>query len=138
MAAHPGEKITEGLDRLRDRLKDYFKMGARFAKWRAVIAIGPGIPSVSCIESNAQALARYAALCQEVGLVPVVEPEVLMEGDHPLERCRELTEQVLRAVFNQLSRQRVMLEGMILKANMVLPGLECPCKNRWTRLPPPR
>jgi fructose-bisphosphate aldolase class I len=126
MAAHPGEKITEGLDGLRERLAEYFQMGARFAKWRAVIAIGPGIPSMSCIESNAQALARYAALCQEVGLVPVVEPEVLMDGDHALERCRELTEQVLRAVFTQLYAQRVMFEGMILKANMVLPGLGCP------------
>jgi fructose-bisphosphate aldolase class I len=126
MAAHPGEKITEGLDGLRERLAEYFQMGARFAKWRAVIAIGPGIPSVSCIESNAQALARYAALCQEGGLVPVVEPEVLMDGDHALERCRELTEQVLRAVFNQLYAQRVTFEGMILKANMVLPGLACP------------
>jgi fructose-bisphosphate aldolase class I len=126
MAAHPGEKITEGLDGLRERFAEYFQMGARFAKWRAVIANGPGIPSLSCIESNAQALARYAALCQEGGLVPVVEPEVLMAGEHSLERCRELTERVLRAVFNQLYAQRVMLEGMILKANMVLPGLACP------------
>ena len=101
-------------------------MGARFAKWRAVIAIGDGIPSRGCIEANAQALARYAALCQEAGLVPVVEPEVLMDGDHPLERCSEVTEEVLRAVFDQLYTQRVMLEGMILKPNMVLPGLTCP------------
>ena len=126
LAAHPGEKITEGLDGLRDRLKEYFQMGARFAKWRAVIAIGPGIPSLSCIEANAQALARYAGLCQEAGLVPVVEPEVLMEGDHSLERCRETTTSVLRNVFSHLYTQRVMLEGMILKANMVLPGLACP------------
>ena len=101
-------------------------MGARFAKWRAVIALGDGIPSRGCIEANAQALARYAALCQEAGLVPVVEPEVLMDGEHTLERCREVTEEVLRTVFNQLYTQRVMLEGMILKPNMVLPGLTCP------------
>ena len=126
MAGHPGEKITEGLDRLRDRLAEYAHMGARFAKWRAVIVIGDGIPSRGCVEANAQALARYAALCQEVGLVPVVEPEVLMDGAHTLERCREITEEVLRTVFNQLYAQRVMLEGMILKPNMVLPGLTCP------------
>ena len=101
-------------------------MGARFAKWRAVIAMGDGIPSRGCIEANAQALARYAALCQEAGLVPVVEPEVLMDGEHTLERCGEVTEEVLRTVFNQLYTQRVMLEGMILKPNMVLPGLTCP------------
>ncbi len=126
MASHPGEKITEGLDGLRDRLKEYFNMGARFAKWRAVIAIGDGIPSRGCIEANAHALARYAALCQEAGLVPVVEPEVLMDGEHTMERCREVTEEVLRTVFNQLHTQRVMLEGMILKPNMVVPGLTCP------------
>jgi len=126
MAGHPGEKITEGLDGLRDRLKEYYQMGARFAKWRAVIAIGNGIPSRGCIEANAHALARYAALCQEVGLVPVVEPEVLMEGDHTLEQCFEVTEEVLRMVFNQLYAQCVTLEGMILKPNMVLPGLDCP------------
>ncbi len=125
LAAHPGEKITEGLDGLRDRLAEYFQMGALFAKWRAVIAIGVGIPSRSCIEANAHALARYAALCQEAGLVPVVEPEVLMDGDHTLEQCRAATEEVLRTVFNQLNSQRVMLEGMILKPNMVLPGLTC-------------
>jgi len=126
LAAHPGEKITEGLDGLRGRLKEYFQMGARFAKWRAVITIGEGIPSRSCIEANAHALARYAALCQEAGLVPMVEPEVLMDGGHSLERCREVTEEVLRTVFNQLSSQRVLLEGMILKPNMVLPGLTRP------------
>ena len=126
MAAHAGEKITEGLDGLRDRLKEYFQMGARFAKWRAVIAVGDGIPSRGCIEANAQALARYAALCQEAGLVPVVEPETLMEGNHTLERCGELTEEVLRTVFAHLYAQRVNLEGMILKPNMVLPGLMCP------------
>jgi fructose-bisphosphate aldolase class I len=126
MAGHPGEKITEGLDGLRDRLAEYAQMGARFAKWRAVIAVDDGIPSQACIEANAQALARYAALCQEAGLVPVVEPEVLMDGDHTLERCFEVTEEVLRTVFSQLYLQGVMLEGMILKPNMVLPGLTCP------------
>ena len=126
LAAHPGEKITEGLDGLRDRLKEYFQMGARFAKWRAVLIIGEGIPSRSCIEANAQALARYAALCQEAGLVPIVEPEVLMDGEHTLERCRIVTEEVLRTVFTQLNGQRVLLEGMVLKPNMVLPGLTCP------------
>jgi fructose-bisphosphate aldolase class I len=126
MAGHPGERITEGLDKLRLRLKEYSQMGARFAKWRAVIALGDGIPSRGCIEANAQALARYAALCQEAGLVPVVEPEVLMDGEHTLERCRAATEDVLRTVFDQLYTQRVALEGMILKPNMVLPGSTCP------------
>ena len=126
MAAHPGEKVTEGLDGLRGRLAEYSQMGARFAKWRAVTAIGDGIPTRGCIEANAQALARYAALCQEAGLVPVVEPEVLMAGEHSLDRCREVTEEVLRTVFTQLCAQGVMLEGMILKPNMVLPGLACP------------
>ena len=126
LAAHPGEKITEGLDGLRERLQEYFQMGARFAKWRAVITIGDDIPSRSCIEANAHALARYAALCQEAGLVPVVEPEVLMDGDHTLEACRKVTEEVLRNVFIQLNCQRVLLEGMILKPNMVLPGLTYP------------
>jgi fructose-bisphosphate aldolase, class I len=128
MAGHPGERITEGLDGLRARLKEYFQMGARFAKWRAVISIGNGIPSRSCIEANAQALARYAALCQEAGLLPIVEPEVLMDGEHSLERCRKATEEVLRNVFIQLNCQRVLLEGMILKPNMVLPGLTCPAQ----------
>jgi len=126
MASHAGEKVTEGLDGLRDRLAEYFQMGARFAKWRAVIALGDGIPSRGCIEANANALARYAALCQEAGLVPVIEPEVLMDGAHTMERCCEVTEEVLRTVFNQLYSQRVMLEGLILKPNMVLPGLTCP------------
>src|SRR5208337_4463347 len=126
MAGHPGEKITEGLDGLRGRLAEYSQMGARFAKWRAVITIADGIPSRGCIDANAHALALYAALCQEAGLVPIVEPEVLMDGDHTLERCRVVTEDVLRTVFNQLYTQRVMLEGMILKPNMVLPGLTCP------------
>jgi fructose-bisphosphate aldolase class I len=126
MAAHPGERITEGLDGLRARLAEYSKMGARFAKWRAVITIADGIPSGGCIEANAHALARYAALCQEAGLVPIVEPEVLMDGEHPLERCFEVTTEVLRTVFSQLYTQRVALEGMILKPNMVLPGKKCP------------
>ncbi|MGL5018748.1 MAG: class I fructose-bisphosphate aldolase [Luteolibacter sp.] len=126
LAGHPGEKITEGLDGLRDRLKEYFQMGARFAKWRAVIAIGDDIPSRSGLEANAHALARYAALCQEAGLVPIVEPEVLMDGAHTLEQCRIVTQEALRNVFIQLNCQRVMLEGIILKPNMVLPGLTCP------------
>jgi fructose-bisphosphate aldolase, class I len=125
MALHPDEKVTEGLDGLRDRLVEYSRMGARFAKWRAVISVGDGIPSRGCIEANAHALARYAALCQEAGLVPIVEPEVLMDGEHTLERCCEITELVLRTVFNQLFTQRMLLAGMILKPNMVLPGLNC-------------
>ncbi|HEY3700313.1 MAG TPA: class I fructose-bisphosphate aldolase [Spongiibacteraceae bacterium] len=126
MAAHPGEKITEGLDGLRERLAEYAQMRARFAKWRAVIAIDDSIPSAGCIEANASTLARYAGLCQEAGLVPIVEPEVLMDGDHTLERCAEVTESVLVAVFRQLYLQRIKLEGMLLKPNMVLPGLNCP------------
>jgi len=126
MAACPGEKITEGLDGLRERLMEYAQMGARFAKWRAVFAIGDGLPSDGCIEANAHALARYAALCQEAGLVPVVEPEVLMDGAHTLQTCGEVTEKVLRAVFLQMYSQRVLLEGLILKPNMVLPGSTCP------------
>jgi len=126
LAGSPGEKVTEGLDGLRDRLEKYFLMGARFAKWRAVIAIGNHRPTRGCIEANAHALARYAALAQEAGLVPVVEPEVLMDGDHTLEQCRETTEQCLEIVFEQLRSQHVLLEGMILKPNMVLPGLSCP------------
>ena len=126
LALRPGEKVTEGLDGLRGRLAEYAGMGARFAKWRAVIAVCDGIPSRGCIEANAQALARYAALCQEGGLVPVVEPEVLMEGKHTLERCCEVSEEVWRTVFQQLHAQGVMLEGMILKPNMTLPGSDCP------------
>ncbi len=126
MAAFPGEKITEGLDGLRARLTEYAQMGARFAKWRAVFAIGEGTPSQGCIEANAHALARYAGLCQEAGLVPVVEPEVLMEGSHTLDLCSDVTERVLRSVFRELYAQRVKLEAMILKPNMVLPGVDCP------------
>jgi len=126
LAAHPGEKVTEGLDGLRDRLAEYVRMGARFAKWRAVITIADGIPSWGCIHANAHALARYAALCQEAGLVPVVEPEVLMDGAHTLDQCCEVTDKVLRTVFGELFAQRVTLEKMILKPSMVLPGLACP------------
>lgn len=122
LAGHSGEKITEGLDGLRERLQEYFMMGARFAKWRGVIAIGENIPSRGCIAANAHALARYAALCQEVGLVPIVEPEILMDGDHSLEQTCTTTEDVLRAVFDELYLQRVSLEGMILKPNMILSG----------------
>jgi fructose-bisphosphate aldolase class I len=125
LAGHPGEKVTEGLDGLRDRLAEYVRMGARFAKWRAVITIGDGIPSWGCIHANAHALARYAALCQEAGLVPVVEPEVLMDGEHTMDQCCEVTDKVLRTVFSELFAQRVMLEGIILKSNMVLPGSTC-------------
>jgi fructose-bisphosphate aldolase class I len=125
LAAHPGEKVTEGLDGLRTRLETYYDMGLRFAKWRAVVALGDGIPSHGCIEANAQALGRYAALCQETGLVPIVEPEVLMEGDHALEACRAATTEVLLCVFGALRSQGVLLEGMILKPNMVLPGSAC-------------
>lgn len=122
MAGFTGEKITEGLDGLRERLIMYEKLGARFAKWRAVINIGPNIPTTTCIKTNADTLARYAALCQEAGLVPMVEPEVLMEGNHSMEKCAEITTEVLHAVFNSLYHHRVNLEGIILKPNMVLPG----------------
>ena len=126
LAGHPGETVTEGLDGLRVRLKDYFQMGARFAKWRGVISPAGVLPTRACIEANAHALARYAALCQEAGLVPIVEPEILMAGDHTMERCQVVTEATLHCVFNQLYAQGVVLEGVILKPNMVLPGLSCP------------
>jgi fructose-bisphosphate aldolase class I len=126
LAGHPGEKVTEGLDGLRERLAGYARLGARFAKWRAVITIGAGLPTAACIDANAHALARYAALCQEAGIVPIVEPEVLMDGDHTLARCAEVTEETLHVVFQELNGQAVVLEGMILKPNMVLPGLKCP------------
>ena len=122
LSGAPGEVITEGLDGLRERLNEYREMGARFAKWRAVITIGPKIPSRYCIETNAHALARYAALCQEASLVPIVEPEVLMDGDHDIDRCYEVTEATLRDVFYQLGNQQVSLDGMLLKPNMVLSG----------------
>jgi fructose-bisphosphate aldolase, class I len=126
LAGAPGETVTEGLDGLRDRLGEYRDLGARFAKWRAVIAIGDGIPSPSCIAANAHALGRYAALCQEAGLVPIVEPEVLMDGDHPIERCFDATAATLDAVFSELFAQRVDLQGTLLKPNMVLSGSGCP------------
>jgi fructose-bisphosphate aldolase class I len=124
MAAFPNEKITEGLDGLRDRLQEYKNLGARFAKWRAVIAIDDNnnIPSIGCIEANVNALARYAALCQEADIVPIVEPEVLMDGDHSLQHCFDTTELVLKNLFNQFHTQRIMLEGTILKPNMVIAG----------------
>jgi fructose-bisphosphate aldolase, class I len=125
LAGHPGEKVTQGLDGLRERLAGYAQLGARFAKWRAVIAIGQAMPGQACIAANAHALARYAALCQEAGLVPIVEPEVLMDGAHTLARCAEVTEQMLHALFAQLREQGVLMEGIVLKPNMVLPGLAC-------------
>jgi fructose-bisphosphate aldolase class I len=126
LAGYPGEKVTEGLDGLRERLAEYAKLGARFAKWRAVITIGDGLPTPYCIEANAHGLARYAALCQEAGLVPIVEPEVLMDGPHTIERCDEVTEATLKSVYYQLHQHRVVLEGTLLKPNMVLSGKECP------------
>ena len=126
LAGHAGEKITEGLDGLRGRLKEYVSLGAKFAKWRAVITIGETMPSAACIEANAHALARYAALCQEAGVVPMVEPEVLMDGAHDLDECYEVTEATLRALFGQLYEQNVLLEGTILKASMVISGASAP------------
>ena len=126
LAGFPGETVTEGLDGLRDRLAEYRELGARFAKWRAVIQIGEGLPTRGCIDANAHALARYAALCQEAGIVPIVEPEVLMDGEHPIDRSEEVTAAALRAVFAQLAEQRVLLEGIVLKPNMLLSGYDCP------------
>lgn len=123
-----GEKMTEGLDGLRERLAEYYDIGARFAKWRAVITIGDGLPTIGCYKANAHALARYAALCQEAGIVPMIEPEVLIAGDHSIERCQEVTEENLRIVFQELAEQEVMLEGTILKTSMVISGLKA--KNR--------
>lgn len=122
LACFPGEKVTEGLDGLRERLAEYRELGAQFAKWRAVIDIGPGIPSDFCIHANAHALARYAALCQEAGIVPIVEPEVLMDGDHDIDRCEAVTNQTLARVFEELAFHQVALEGMVLKPNMVIAG----------------
>lgn len=122
----PGETITEGLDGLASRLKEYYGLGARFAKWRAVIDIGTGIPTAAAIRANAQVLARYAAHCQAAAIVPIVEPEVLMDGDHSLARCYEVTEEVLRTVFASLYEMRVFLEGIVLKPNMVIPGMKAP------------
>ena len=126
LAGHAGEKVTEGLDGLRERLAEYRGLGARFTKWRAVITIGKGIPTQGCVAANAHALARYAALAQEAGLVPIVEPEVLINGDHTIERCYEVTQHTLRTVFDELAEQRVVLEGMVLKPSMVISGLDCP------------
>ncbi len=129
MAAFPGEQITEGLDGLRDRLAEYYKLGARFAKWRAVIDIGRednrAVPSYGCLRSNMHALARYAALCQEAGIVPIVEPEVLMDGDHDIDRCFDVTELTLGILYEELYFSRVVLEGTILKPNMVIAGKKC-------------
>ena len=126
LAGFPGEVVTEGLDGLRERLKEYAKLGAKFAKWRAVITIGEDAPSGTCIDSNCHALARYAALCQEAGIVPMVEPEVLMDGDHDIDTCYEITEVTLRSLFGALYEHNVMLEGTILKASMVVSGKDCP------------
>jgi fructose-bisphosphate aldolase class I len=122
----PGETVTEGLDGLRGRVKEYKELGAKFAKWRAVITIGAGIPTYTCLEANAHALARYAALCQEGGIVPIVEPEVLLDGDHSIERCQDVSEQTLKVTFTALFLHRVHLEGMILKPSMVVSGKENP------------
>lgn len=124
MAGFPNEKITEGLDGLRERLAEYKKMGARFAKWRAVIKIGDEIPTTACVEANVHALTRYASLCQEADIVPIVEPEVLMTGNHTIQRCYEITEKVLKILFYQLYQFRIDLEGMILKPNMIIAGTE--------------
>ncbi|MFP4207959.1 MAG: class I fructose-bisphosphate aldolase [Wenzhouxiangella sp.] len=124
LAGFEGEKVTEGLDGLRERLAEYAALGAKFAKWRAVITIGEDIPSRACIDANAHALARYAALCQEAGIVPIVEPEVLMDGDHDLDTSFDVTEATLKALFAQLYEQNVMLEGTVLKASMVISGSE--------------
>ena len=128
LAGFPGETVTEGLDGLRERLAEYRGLGARFAKWRAVIDVGAGIPSAFALEANAHALARYAALCQEASIVPIVEPEVLMDGDHDIARCEEVTDATLESVFDQLFRHRVRLEGMVLKPNMVIAGKKCPAQ----------
>lgn len=130
LAGAPGEKITEGLDGLRGRLNEYYELGARFAKWRAVIEMGregdDSMPSPYCVDVNMHALARYAALCQEAGIVPIVEPEVMMDGDHSIERCYEVTEYGLKKLYEELYAQGVQLEGTILKPNMIVPGKKCP------------
>ncbi|HWQ93027.1 MAG TPA: class I fructose-bisphosphate aldolase [Clostridia bacterium] len=126
LARFPGEKVTEGLDGLRERLDEYVGLGARFTKWRAVIRIGKGLPTHICLAANAHALVRFAATSQEAGLVPIVEPEVLMDGDHSIDRCKEVTETMLRLVFRELAGHRVVLEEILLKVNMVLPGEDHP------------
>jgi fructose-bisphosphate aldolase class I len=128
LAGFPDELVTDGLDGLRERFAEYVELGARFAKWRAVIRIGPDRPTATCVEANAHALARYAALAQEAGLTPIVEPEVHLDGDHSIDRCASVTASVLRRVYDQLGRHRVVLEGSLLKPNMVLPGRDCPTR----------
>ena len=125
LASHSNEKVTEGLDGLRDRLIEYYRLGARFAKWRAVITIGAGIPTDACIHVNAHALARYAALCQESDIVPIVEPEVLMDGIHSIDICHEVSEKTFSKVFEELEKQRVYLQGIVLKPNMIVSGMGC-------------
>ena len=126
LAGFPGELVTEGLDGLRSRLEEYYRLGARFAKWRAVIDIADGIPTWGCVKANAHALARYARICQQEQVVPIVEPEVLMDGAHGIERCEVVTSAVLETVFSELDAQRVVFEGMLLKPNMIIPGKKCP------------
>ena len=134
LAGSEGETVTEGLDGLRERLREYRTIGAQFAKWRAVIRITDRLPSHTCVNANAHALGRYAALCQEQEIVPIVEPEVLMEGNHPIDRCSEVTGSVLHAVFNALNEQKVSLEGMLLKPNMILSGSACPVQASVTEV----
>ena len=134
LAGHPVEKVTEGLDGLRARFAEYHSLGARFSKWRAVITIGDGIPTDACLHVNAHALARYAALSQEAGIVPIVEPEVLMDADNTIERCHEVTSRTLHLVFEELDRQDVALEGMLLKPNMVISGKGCPTRATATQI----
>ncbi len=138
MAGFPGETLTEGLDGLGARLAKDYERGARFAKWRAVIDIADGIPTWGAVKANAHALARYAAICQEARIVPMVEPEVLMDGAHDIARCEEVTRWVLQTTFQELYEQRVALEGMILKPNMIVCGKGCPRAPRWTRSPSAR
>ncbi len=126
LSGYPGEKVTQGLDGLRERLAEYYELGARFAKWRAVITIGNGIPTPTCLDANAHALARYAALCQEANIVPIVEPEVLLDGDHNIDRCDQVTEATLTRVFYALHEHRVRLESIVLKPSMVVSGADCP------------
>ncbi len=134
LALHPGETVTEGLDGLRERLEEYYELGARFAKWRAVITIGDAIPTDACIDANAHALARYAALCQEAGLVPIVEPEVLMDADNTIETCDDVTGRTLRAVYAALYAFEVHLRGTLLKPNMVIAGKGCPQQGTAERI----
>ena len=134
MPFHPGETITEGLDGLRERLADYYKLGARFAKWRAVIDIADGVPTWDAVKTNMEALARYAALCQEADIVPIVEPEVLMDGNHSIERCYGVTEWVLKTLYQELFHARVFLEGSVLKPNMIVPGKKAAAQAKPERI----